>query len=92
MTDGIKAPNMNCYAERFVKSVRREALDNFIIFSQKQLEKILKEYIDYYNRLRPHQGIGQEVPAGYSAQLEGDVVAFPVLSGLHHYYERRKAS
>jgi len=88
----VKAPNMNCFAERFVKSARVEALDNFIIFSEKQLENILQEYIKYYNKQRPHQGLEQEIPGGYAVQREGKVVSFPVLSGLHHHYERRKVS
>ena len=88
----VRAPDMNCYAERFVKSVRTEALDNFVIFTQKQLERILNKYIAYYNELRPHQGIRQRIPSGYSAQKTGKVVSFLVLSGLHHHYARRKVS
>ena len=88
----VIAPNMNCYAERFVRSVREECLDNFIIFSEKHLERILKKYIQYYNEQRPHQGLEQQVPSGYLPQTDGKVVSIPVLSGLHHHYERRKAS
>jgi len=51
---------MNAYAERFIGSVRRELLDNFIIFSYNQLFSLLKKYVRYYNNMRPHQGIGQQ--------------------------------
>ena len=56
---------MNALAERFIGSVRREALDYYLLISEKQIMSILHEYIDYYNSKRPHQGIDQRVPMGY---------------------------
>ena len=82
----VGAPKMNAIAERFVGSVRREALDNFIILSEKQLFFVLREYVDYYNSLRPHQGIDQNVPKGYVPLKDGKILKKPVLSGLHHHY------
>jgi transposase InsO family protein len=87
----IESPNMNAFAERFVGSIRREALDSFIIFNYGQLYSIVKEYITYYNNLRPHQGIDQDIPRGYSPQVSGTVVSSPVLSGLWHHYYRKAA-
>jgi transposase InsO family protein len=87
----LKAPNMNAVAERFVRSVRTEALDNFVIFNRNQLMKIMKKYIEYYNTKRAHQGIRQQVPAGYEPQEDGKVISIPVLSGLHHHYQRKTA-
>jgi transposase InsO family protein len=52
------SPNLNAYAERFVRSLRQECLDHFIIFTWTQLRRIVKEYIGYYNDYRPHQGLG----------------------------------
>ena len=51
------APNMNAYVERLNGSIRREALDHFLLFSEKQIRKIVKSYVNYYNYFRPHQGI-----------------------------------
>ena len=81
---------MNSYAERFVGSVRREALNWFIIFTDNQLRKILKKYIKYYNDLRHHQGI-DDIPTGYVPQNKGEIISLPVLSGLHHHYFRKTA-
>ena len=93
--DGIKtsivAPNMNALAERFVGSVRREALDYYLLISEKQIMNILQEYIDYYNSKRPHQGIDQQVPNGYIAKSHGKVLKLPVLGGLCHHYVRNVA-
>ena len=82
------APNMNAYCEKYVKSARNEAFDWFIIFSEKQIRKILKKYITYFNKKRPYQGISQEVPDGYTPQKQGNVLSHPVLWGLHHHYYR----
>ena len=48
------SPNMND-AERFVRSVRAECLDWMIVFNQKQLRNIMREYVKYYNTVRPHR-------------------------------------
>ncbi|MBC8185883.1 transposase [candidate division KSB1 bacterium] len=87
----VKAPNMNSIAERFIGSVRREILDNFIIFSQQQLYKILNEYIVYYNSKRPHQGIEQRIPKGHKICDKGKVKSRPVLFGLNYEYYREAA-
>ena len=87
----VKAPDMNSYAERFVGSVRREALDWFVLFTQRQVEKLIKEYIFYYNNYRMHQGI-KGIPVGYTAKTKGKVLSMLVLSGLHHHYYRKAAA
>ena len=87
----VEAPNMNAHAERFVGSIRREALDYYLLISEKQIEGILDEYINYYNSKRPHQGIDQKVPRMYKPQLYGKVQKLPILGGLHHHYSRSAA-
>ena len=82
---------MNEIEERFVGSIRSEALDYFILFNEKQIKNILKEYIDYYNSMRPHQGIAQRIPDGYQAESNGRVLKFPILGGLCNHYQRRIA-
>lgn len=85
-----QAPNANAICERLIRSIRQECLDHYIILSERHLSKIMKKYQEYYNWYRPHQGIGQLTPVKPEAKLEtnGKIVAFPVLGGLHHYYER----
>jgi putative transposase len=85
------APRANAICERFLGSVRRECLDLLLILQERQLQRILYAYVDYFNRARPHQGIKQQIPdsAGTSrvtAQAGTKVVAVPILAGLHHYY------
>jgi len=85
------APNMNAFAERFIGSARREAFNWFILFNGAQIRNILVEYVGYYNDKRPHQGIAQKVPKGYAPQKQGNIITYPILSGLHHHYERLSA-
>jgi putative transposase len=99
-TSGIKVlrtpyrtPRANAVCERFLGSVRRECLDHFLILHEKQLSRLLKAYILYFNQARPHQGLGQRIPDPpvLSAPLPNhpnEVSAVPVLSGLHHDYQR----
>ena len=82
---------MNAIAERFIGSIRREALDYFIIFNKDQVKNILTEYIHYYNSRRPHQGIDQHIPKEYLPQKRGKILKMPILSGLHHHYFREAA-
>jgi transposase InsO family protein len=84
------SPNMNAYAERFVRSVRTECLDYFIIFNENQLRRILKEYIFYYNNYRPHQG-SNHIPNGPpdAITVSGKIMRKPFLFGLHNHYYRK---
>ncbi len=87
----VRAPLMNSTCERFLGSVRRECLDHVIILGCRHLRSVLDEYVDYFNGARPHQGLEQNVPVGAqerSSAANGEVVAPPVLSGLHHDYRR----
>ncbi len=87
----IQAPKANAICERFLGSVRRECLDHIVILSERHLLHVLREYSDYINESRPHQGIGQRVPAGPAndnAVAKGRVIARSVLGGLHYDYRR----
>jgi hypothetical protein len=72
-----------------VRSVRTEVLDQVLVFDERRLERVLPEYVKFFNGARPHQGLGQRIPGGLPAQrFGGKVIAFPVLGGLHHDYRR----
>jgi transposase InsO family protein len=78
--------------ERFFRTVRREALDNFLLLSRDQIEGILQEYVAFYNTQRPHQGIQQQIPKpGEPDRRSGPIRKTAVLGGLHHHYFREAA-
>ena len=83
------APNANAICERFIGSLRRECLDHVLILNQRRLHAITREFVEYYNTSRPHQGIGQAIPISPADQSgSGTIVALPILGGLHHDYRR----
>jgi len=87
------APRANAICERFLGSVRRECLDQVLILHEKQLHRVLRAYVAYFNRARPHQGIHQQVPQGENSsvppgQYGNQIISVPVLGGLHHEYRK----
>ena len=87
-----RAPKANAICERFLGSVRRECLDHMLILGESHVHRIVKEYVAFLNQARPHQGIEQKIPEGIQVtgkeNLNGKIIAFPVLNGLHHDYRR----
>jgi transposase InsO family protein len=84
----VRAPRANAYAERWVRTVRAECLDQMLILGHGQLERVLCQYVSHYNRQRPHRTIDLEVPAG-SAAVPVPTLALrrhDVLGGLIHEY------
>lgn len=57
-----KSPNLNAYAERFVRSIKAECLDRLILFSKKSLRHAVGEYMAHYHAERNHQGIDNTIP------------------------------
>jgi putative transposase len=86
-----RSPNLNPICERFLGSVRRECLDHVIVLSERQLRRVLKEYVEiYFNRGRPHQGLWQGIPVPKSQSVPmmcEKVIPIPILGGLHHDYQ-----
>jgi transposase InsO family protein len=93
----VRAPDMNPIGERFVGSLRREGLDHVLLLGEEHLGKVAGQYAVYFNKARPHQGIGQRIPDGPANDNNvgerqqrgvGKIVATSVLGGLHHDYRR----
>jgi len=88
----VRSPDLNAYAERWIRSLRQECLDRIIILNEAHLRWVLTEYVRYYNERRPHQSLQHlppEAPDAYPR--EGKIVARPVLGGLIHDYGRLAA-
>ena len=50
------SPNLNAYAERWVRSVKEECLSKVILFGERSLRRALSEYVEHYHAERNHQG------------------------------------
>ena len=82
------SPWQNGYAERLIGTLRRECLDQMVIFGEAHLRRILSAYAAYYNRARTHLALQKDAPLHRAVQRYGTITAAPVLSGLHHRYAR----
>ena len=58
----VQAPVANAFAERWIATLRRELLDRTIIWNQRQLQRLVTDYIDHYNIHRPHRSLDQRPP------------------------------
>jgi putative transposase len=87
------SPWQNPYAERLIGSLRRECLDHVIVLGERHLRCLLTAYLTYYHGARTHLALAKDAPTTRRVQtpMEGRVVAFPEVGGLHHRYERRAA-
>jgi transposase InsO family protein len=89
----FRAPRANAFAERWVRSIREECLDHILILNESHLCRVLKEYLEYYNHARPHQGIDQGFPvSGPIRTQRGPVRRRDVLGGVIHDYYRQPSA
>ena len=58
----VQAPRMNSIMERWIGSCRRELLDRTLIWNQRHLMTVLREYEDFCNTHRPHRALNQAAP------------------------------
>lgn len=87
-------PNLNAIAERWVRSVKSEALSQLILFGERSLRHVLSEYLTHYHAERCYQGLGNVIPfpARQAANdHEGPIGCYERLGGLLTYYERQAA-
>jgi len=88
-----KSPNLNAYAERFVRSIKSECLDRMIFFGGKHLRYAINEYVQHYHMERNHQGLGNRLieRSGDYPGDSGQVLLRTRLGGMLKYYYRAAA-
>jgi Integrase core domain len=89
-----RSPNLNAYAERWVRSVKEECLARLILFGEAALYRTLNEYTEHSHHERTHQGKGNVLlfPAvSRGIAHEGLIRCRERLGGLVKYYEREAA-
>jgi len=89
-----KSPNLNAHAERFIRSVKSEALSRFILFGENAFRHVLSEYLAHYHQERCHQGLGNVIPfpkPQAANDLEGPIQCHERLGGLLKFYNRQAA-
>jgi putative transposase len=88
-----RSPNLNAYAERFVRSIKESCLERMIFFGEDSLRNAIREFVAHYHLERNHQGLGNRliVPMETKAETTGAVERRQRLGGLLNYYYRKAA-
>ena len=89
-----RSPNLNAYAERWVRSVKEECLSRLILFGEASLHHALTQYVAHFHHERNHQGKGNALlfpTVSPDAECTGPIQCRERLGGLLKYYEREAA-
>ena len=87
-----RSPNLNAYAERFVRTIKGSCLDRLILVSERSLRRAIHEFVEHYHHERNHQDLGNQLlfPVA-TARRDLPIACRPRLGGLLKYYYRPAA-
>jgi len=93
LTLPARSPNLNAYAERFVRTIKESCLDNMILFGESALREAVFQFVEHYHQERNHQGLENKIIRPEFAEFpgEGSVHRRKRLGGLLNYYYRTAA-
>src|SRR6516165_5560807 len=85
-----RSPNLNAYAERFVRTIKEGCLDQMILFGEDSLRNSIRQFLDHYHLERNHQGLGDRLitPLKETGNTGGQNEWRERLGGLLNYYDR----
>jgi len=88
-----RSPNLNAFAERFVRSIKESCLDQLIFFGESSLLRATSEFVLHYHRERNHQGLENKIirPDFTEFPTHGTINCRKRLGGLLRYYYRKAA-
>lgn len=82
-----RLPNMNAFAERFVRTIKSECLSRMILIGAGALRRAVGQFFEYYHGERSHQGLESKViEAEFASTSEGKVECCEWLVGSLRYY------
>jgi transposase InsO family protein len=86
------SPNLNAFAERWVRSVKSECLSKLILFGEPSLRRAVTQFIEHYHFERPHQGKGNQLlfpsPVSPPSRRPERIQCDERLGGLLKFYRR----
>lgn len=85
-----RSPNLNAYAERFVRTIKESCLERLILFGEGSLRKAIREFVVHYHLERNHQGLGNRLitPQAIPVDANGTIQRRQRLGGMLNYYHR----
>ena len=88
-----RTPNLNAYAERFVRSIKESCLERVVLFGEGSLRRAISEFVQHYHRERNHQGLGNRLIIREKSCADGTgvVQCRQRLGGMLNFYYRQAA-
>ena len=88
-----RSPNLNAYAERFVRSIKEECLNRVVLLGERHLHLVVHEYVEHYHHERNHQGLDNQLleRAPPPSNTDAGVRRHERIGGLLNYYYREAA-
>ena len=86
-----RSPNLNAYAERFVRTIRESCLEQMIFFGEDALRKAVVDFMAHYHSERNHQGLENRLIVPIKVTRSGSVERRQRLGGLLNFYYRQAA-
>jgi len=85
-----QSPNLNAYAERFVRSIKESCLDRLVLFGENSLRTAIREFVAHYLSERHHQGLGNRLilPELSESDKDGTIQRRQRLGEMLNYYYR----
>ena len=84
-----RSPNLNAFAERFVRTIKEECLDRMILVGEGSLRRAVGQFCEHYHRERNHQGLENKIiEPEFGSAGKGEVNCRERLGGLLRYYYR----
>jgi transposase InsO family protein len=88
----LREHGFDAFAERFVESAKSECLDRMVLLGEGHLRGAVREFVDYYHKERPHQGLGNKLIAPHTTVIGiGPMKCRERLGGLLKFYYREAA-
>jgi putative transposase len=88
-----RSPNLNAYAERFVRTIKEGCLEQMIFFGEDSLRNAIREFVEHYHHERNHQGLDNRliISSDVTPTKTGIVQTRRRLGGMLNYYYREAA-
>jgi hypothetical protein len=69
-----------------IGTLRRDCIDHVIVFNEKHLRRLLRDYLAYCHGSRTHLSLDKDPPKPREVESpdQGRIVEFPMAGGLHH--------
>ena len=88
-----RSPDLNAYAERWVRKIKENCLDRMIQIGETSLRRVVGEYVEHYNTERAHQSLENKIiePKFDEISIQGEIACDSRLGGMLNYYYRKVA-